>query len=1149
MDARAKLIFVKLKPVCTELLRQSSITLSTASQTSSTLATLVSVLRDAPPSDLTPALIEYTFFPLSHLLRRNPIRTLPNHIIEQVFLVLSLLSEQWYWTCDPPVWEQLVILATSVLAGLDTPDETKRDEETFIAAVQTLRALIRAPPAATPTSPDLELNVSQSTADAQSRFTTVSSHISLPILGKSLDALLTHVYSPNLTLQSTSLDVLLVLVRDYFPEQHIPTILPGAVSAMCRVALSATRGTAIASALDILTAAIVRGLNDETCIKSGALRNIQSLDDFLPTSPSPSPSSQPPTTEMDPSATPRTPSWLTATSAQTHIALNTLTPLLTHANPTARTAFVKLCTSILQTTPRSLAQSQTLLLGHLLVLAYPALPSPNSNPNSNPPAPAPEDSKLALTSLHTLLPSLSSPLSALTSRALSTLPHRLANHTQSASLLARQLTTSSTLSPSFASSLLGPSGGIDKWGITLLHSIKLTSPSVVVLINPARLIEPGGGSDEQGAYEEIGYPRLQLRDADVETHTYIEEMFTAMGRAAGEGGMYAVEWFVGVGIAGVGERQIAAMWCALTILRGAVTGNGGARGTSGKMAKTARWIGRAVADLWDDAASLSTSEIPGAGETKEDTGQTLDLIQTEHIKGLNPLTTLLDRPSPSSSSSHTNKKHTHNLQTQHTSLALHLLATSHSILSNTPTSITLLQHTLYPLLQGLLSPVGLVNMTAHAALSETAHALGYASPPNMLLANFDYALESVSSRLASFSLYAHAQISAPFASQPQPSNTSIPSLSIQALQVLRALIRLIGRAIIDRAYDVLDECFDRLDDYHGYAVVVQALVDVLAEVVDAVGREDEGTARDGEREEVVGEVEEEQGEERWDEFVKWFKERHITKPEKWEFDPDEPDPELKPTDEETQQQENSFEPAPLSPTQSLTRTIIARATYFLTHPSPHIRARILTLLTTAAPTLRASALLPTIHASWPFILNRLEDKEMWVVARTCELVEVLSRHVGDFMARRVWDDVWPRFERMLKAQAHTTLTRTTAQRKPYPSRPNTMDDLGPLALGRLHLSILHTLTSAAAHVDPRDDALWSVLLACRRFLRKEEREDVQVAVREMYVCVAKRNADAVWLVLSGMDGKGGEGVKMPEFLKVDGWDVRENVELVLSAID
>ncbi|KAG9095063.1 hypothetical protein FS749_011158 [Ceratobasidium sp. UAMH 11750] len=900
---------------------------------------------------------------------------------------------------------------------------------------------------------------------------------------------------------------------------------------MCRVALGATRGAAVASALDILRAAIVRGINDEICIQAGALRNIQTLDDLLPTQPP----ALPPALEVDPSSTPRTTSWLAGTSTQTHMALNTLTSLLTHSHPTARTAFVRLCADVLRTTPRALAQSQTLLLGHLLVLAYPALPSANPKP------PAPEDANEALKSLHTLLPLLSTPLATLTSRALSTLPYHLIS--SSSSLLARQLTTASVLSPSFASSLLGPSGGIKKWGLTLLHTLKFTTPSVVVLSDPAKLIEP---SSEVGAQQEMGYPKLQLRDADLETNVHVEEVFSAMGRAAGEGGMFAVEWFVGVGVnvgdskGSVGERQVAAIWCALAILRGAMSGSKERR--SGRIVKTARWVGRAVADLWDDTSRLATpSENPGPEANKDDPQPTLDLIQTEHIKGINSLTTLLDRPTRFASSS--SRKRTLELQAQHTSLALHLLSTSHTILSNSSSSVTLLQHTLYPLLQGLLSPVGLVSMTGHAALSETAHALGYASPPNMLLANFDYALESVSSRLASFSTYTHAQLSTPLPSQNQPT-TSVPSVSIQALQVLRALIRLIGRAIVDRAYDVLDECFDRLDDYHGYAVVVQALVDVLAEVVDAVGREDEGTARDGEREESLDALEE-NGEEIWEAFVKWFKERG-TKKEKWEFDPNEPDPELAPA-QEPDQKETSLDPPPLPPTQSLTRTIIARATYFLTHPSPHIRARILTLLSTAAPTLRANALMPTIHASWPFILNRMEDREMWVVARACELVEVLSRHVGDFMARRVWDDVWPRFEKMLAAQAHTALTRRTG--KPYPTKPGVLDDLGPLTLARLHLSILHTLTSAAAHVDPRDDALWAVLLACRRFLRKEEREDVQAAAREMYMGVAKRNVDAVWLVLSGMEGEARQGVKMPGFLKVEGWDVRENVELVLGAIE
>ncbi|KAG9126050.1 hypothetical protein FRC07_005115 [Ceratobasidium sp. 392] len=281
---------------------------------------------------------------------------------------------------------------------------------------------------------------------------------------------------------------------------------------------------------------------------------------------------------------------------------------------------------------------------------------------------------------------------------------------------------------------------------------------------------------------------------------------------------------MGIGVAGVGKRQIAAMWCTLATLRGVMSGTK----KGGKMAKTARWIARAVTDLWDD--TILAAETP---DGKED-APTLDLIQTEHIKGLNPLTTLLDKPPLSSTaSSKANQKRTLELQAQHTSLVLHLLATSHSIL---PTSITLPQHTLYPLLQGLLSPVGLVSMTAYTALSETAHALGYA----------------LSSRLASFSSHAHFS--------PLQSNTpTVPSLSIQALQVLRALIRPIGPAIIDRG------------------VVVQALVDILNEILDAVGREDDGTAQEDKREDVG--VVEEQGEERWEEFVKRFKERNTNKPE------------------------------------------------------------------------------------------------------------------------------------------------------------------------------------------------------------------------------------------------------------------------------
>jgi hypothetical protein len=337
-----------------------------------------------------------------------------------------------------------------------------------------------------------------------------------------------------------------------------------------------------------------------------------------------------------------------------------------------------------------------------------------------------------------------------------------------------------------------------------------------------------------------------------------------------------------------------------------------------------------------------------------------------------------------------------------------------------------------------------------------------------------------------------------------------------------------------------------LDDFHGYEVVVGALVGVLAEVVDVVGREDDGTARDGEREDVRIE-QEDQG---LDGFLKWWRQRREEKKDdEWEFDLGKDKGKEKEGEEDEPTPDG---PPPLSATQSLTRQIISRCTYFLTHSSPYIRSQILHLLTTAAPTLRASALLPTIHASWPFILNRMGDSEVWVVAQCAKLVETLVECVGDFMARRVWEDVWPRFEKMLSSQADRTLVK----RGPGlgPGLKMGYETYGPRALADLQLSILRTLAKAVEHVEPSDQAIWSLLLLARRFLSRrtsttkwgERKPEVYEAAVQMYKAVGKRNPDVVWLVVQGM--KGGQG--LPVFLKWEGEEgVFEGVDEVLNSLD
>ncbi len=87
---------------------------------------------------------------------------------------------------------------------------------------------------------------------------------------------------------------------------------------------------------------------------------------------------------------------------------------------------------------------------------------------------------------------------------------------------------------------------------------------------------------------------------------------------------------------------------------------------------------------------------------------------------------------------------------------------------------------------------------------------------------------------------------------------------------------------------------------------------------------------------------------------------------------------------------------------------------FLTHDSPVIRARILNLLASSVPVLPASALLSSIHHAWPFILNRLGDQETFVVSAAAGLIEALSRNVGDYMFRKIWDDVLAQIRSMLR---------------------------------------------------------------------------------------------------------------------------------------
>ncbi|KAG8908884.1 hypothetical protein FRC00_010888, partial [Tulasnella sp. 408] len=502
----------------------------------------------------------------------------------------------------------------------------------------------------------------------------------------------------------------------------------------------------------------------------------------------------------------------------------------------------------------------------------------------------------------------------------------------------------------------------------------------------------------------------------------VERMLRGLGAAGGVDALFSVEWFMEAATAGKGALETSALWCACRVYEGIVgvslrelsmpsESRGvrlGAYGGIDKMKvedrrrveKTARQLVKTVSELWETDGLGREEEM---GEQASTGSDSLTLygdsrLPTEHVKGLDPLITLLDvrtqRAISISAGTERSSAEGREMAKLHAALALQTLSISSSILgSRFP---PLLLHAIYPILRSLVSSHNLLSSTAMAALHHVTTASGYAAPANLLLSNFDYALDSASRRL--------------FRSR----------LDLKATKVLVILVRLVGKDVVQRAGDVVEECFDRLDEYHGYSTIVEGLVEVLSEVVKAVEAEEEPTERP--RPNVWG------GPAKTTEiksgtaaFMEWCKQRKMDKesediPEDFGPAPHQPwGREPQPDEDDAPTDPPGNDPPKPSITQALISKIIRRCLPFLTHSSPLIRARMLSLMRSATVVLPVEEIGPSIHSAWPFILNRLKDSQTFVVTEAANLIDALAWNFGEFMGSRMQRDVWPAYRKMLEA--------------------------------------------------------------------------------------------------------------------------------------
>ncbi|TFK36978.1 hypothetical protein BDQ12DRAFT_633380 [Crucibulum laeve] len=1132
----AQEIFKELKAVCVPLFGTSRITPSSSPTTSRLLTDLIRLLQKIQPNELNGSLISYTFLPLSTILERNASSEIPDQVLEKILVALGLLCQSWWWTCDTKIWEQVFKLCGAIIGGLEGKGKGKvRDDETKEAATRCLLALLhkRSEQEAScrllpPEDAIKRLRQFQECA-RDPRF--------IPILGQTVDFILGPVESRSTSLQLVSLELLYQIIEIYAPEDLIPTILPGVVSTMCKVCLGTSsgkgwvNGEVVARALKVMQSTIVRAISDDICIKEGALHRVEDLEDLSKLAHEPTPDNF-----VHGQSRPyvkRTGSWLHGTASQLHITLNSLTPLVSHPTPAVLHELANSSATILHATPLALPQTQPLLLSFLLSLSNAIFPSVASSAHHALLKLLAKASTGQSTLLQTLMNSTADNLLALP-RLLSTQADSKVEHISGLIEAVCRLAvsdenpTTESLSPisKGIGRLLGPTGGIEKWGWSLLSVLELVEPYIVVTQTSAAqlMLESNPDSPDWVSFPELTFKNITSRS----TRDALENMLRALGRAAQDSCLFSVEWFINIGQSGASTSAVTALWCGCRLLEGvanislsSITRCSTHQQKSKRLDKLARTLSKSLAELWDKSDFEVIDE--DTVEQRNDNADEGTQPHVQHQKGLVPLHETLKIIPPLRS--RTLRK---TLQPMlHRSLCLQLLAVASGIIQARFTSLFI--YVLYPVLHSLVSSVTYLSSTASATLNYITFATSYATAANLLLSNFDYALDAISRRLTR------------------------RWLDIDATKVFVVMIRLVGSDVVDRAGDVVEECFDRLDEFHGYELIVEGLVEVLSEVIKVI--ETDVKARPAElksSEEDTSTSSQFYRLKDINEFFDWLpkrKQSRLDVEETVDYGPaprkawgksDSNDGENKQEDESQPTDPNAGPPP--TPIQALTKQIVSRSLYFLTHGSPVIRSRILNLLASSVLVLPESALLPSIHSAWPFVINRLTDLETFVVSKAALLIEALAVNVGSFMFRRIWDDVWPRFRTLLnrldEAEASSALSR-----RAYGAVGT---ESAYTHLHRLYHSILKTMTASLQGIRPHEESVWQVILAFRRFLGNQVHEELQQCARDLFIAAGKLNPDAVWLVLSSTSDA---EYPIMAFMAETRWGIEENVRIVLEQID
>ncbi|EFQ99183.1 HEAT repeat protein [Nannizzia gypsea CBS 118893] len=344
-DIRQK-TFQKLRPPCVEL---SSITLkfkgnlASSNEVLRALDTLYQTLKEVVSyNGLDEKLAEYSFFPLSQIF--NESRRISAQCVELALKCLQILIEKgWRSKLSAELGKQLLILMTLLSGGppaqaqgqgTSTPSRP-RSEELIVAAFDCVSSMCR---------------VLHGPAAAASIFNEIGPST---IIDQTVYVLLEAVVDgASNDIQKSAAVALNSLQSRITDRVVLASLLPRTVSSLTKV----LRGTAqqrrpyklLCACLEGLTMNIKFVLNDLA---------VSSTTDEMPT-----------TTDTGPLVLDK--SWLNATTSQIKLALSHVIRLRNHEKDEVRHSLLGLCLMVIEDCPNSLADSLSMMVETVVVLAH-----------------------------------------------------------------------------------------------------------------------------------------------------------------------------------------------------------------------------------------------------------------------------------------------------------------------------------------------------------------------------------------------------------------------------------------------------------------------------------------------------------------------------------------------------------------------------------------------------------------------------------------------------------------------------------------------------------------------------------------------------------------------------------------------------------